>query len=76
MKYTTRIEVTEQITQVYDLFLAEQLQTINDRASYSLEKSDTVLTFVINAEDAVALRATLNAITKQLSVFEKMQTIE
>ena len=75
MKYTSTIVVSTHAKEIHTLFLAEQLQTINDRAKYELELVDTRLTFRIYAQDAVALRATLNAITKQLSVFEKMQVV-
>lgn len=43
-----------------------------DRASFSMEKDNGKLRFVIEAKDAVALRATLNAITQSLTVYEKV----
>lgn len=45
------------------------------RSTIELKKDDK-LTFTIEAQDAVALRATLNSLTQMLSVFHKVKEIQ
>jgi len=47
----------------------------SDRASFSMTASDKCLKFEVCAKDPVALRATLNSITKMLTVFDKTKKI-
>jgi tRNA threonylcarbamoyladenosine modification (KEOPS) complex Pcc1 subunit len=42
-----------------------------DRSGFSISKEKDCLKFIIGAEDSVALRATLNIITKLLTAYEK-----
>ncbi len=41
------------------------------RAHYTLTQKNNTVEFAITAQDAVAMRATLNAITKLLTIWEK-----
>lgn len=42
-----------------------------DRSGFRIIKEKKCLKFLVEAKDSVALRATLNSITKLLTVFEK-----
>ena len=44
-----------------------------DRSGFGLHIEKDCLRFVVDAEDSVALRATLNSITKLLTVYEKVK---
>jgi tRNA threonylcarbamoyladenosine modification (KEOPS) complex Pcc1 subunit len=57
------------------LFEAELKDSINDRASYAVTHKSGNTLITVHAKDIVALRATLNAITKQITVFEEMKKI-
>jgi len=56
---------------------AEKEGHASDRASYTLKlgKNKKELIFEITSKDAVAFRATMNAITQLLAVHEKMKKI-
>jgi tRNA threonylcarbamoyladenosine modification (KEOPS) complex Pcc1 subunit len=58
------------------LFEAELKDSINDRAIYSVSHKSGKTIIHVQAKDIVALRATLNAITKQITVFEEMRKIK
>lgn len=58
------------------LFAAEDHELSNNRARYTIASQEESIRFDIEADDAVALRAVLNAITKTLEVFEKMGNIK
>jgi tRNA threonylcarbamoyladenosine modification (KEOPS) complex Pcc1 subunit len=57
------------------LFEAENKE-LNQRAVYDIEKKGKDLIFRVRANDSVALRSTLNSITKILTVFEKTKELE
>ena len=42
-----------------------------DRSGFDIKESKGKVTFLVSARDSVALRATLNSITKLLTVYEK-----
>jgi tRNA threonylcarbamoyladenosine modification (KEOPS) complex Pcc1 subunit len=42
-----------------------------DRSGFSIVQEKDCLRFIVDAKDSVALRATLNIITKLLTVYEK-----
>ncbi|MBW2992208.1 hypothetical protein KY345_03250 [Candidatus Woesearchaeota archaeon] len=44
-----------------------------DRAGFEIIKEKNHIKFLVEAKDSVALRATLNSITKLLTVYEKVQ---
>ena len=44
-----------------------------DRSGFSIVKEKDHLKFLVEAKDSVALRATLNSITKLLTVYEKVK---
>lgn len=56
-----------------DLFAAEDHDI--GRASYTYRKEEDELVFTIRADDAVAMRTILNAITKLLSIWEKSDSV-
>ena len=45
------------------------------RSNFTITKNKDHVLFNIKAEDSVALRATLNSITKLLTVYEKMEKL-
>ena len=49
--------------------------TEKNRANFSIKKEKDHVLFEINAEDSVALRATLNSITKLLTTYEKISEV-
>jgi len=70
------ITIPDELDLLRSVFEAELKTTVNDRASYSLSHKNGETTFSVKAKDIVAFRATLNAISKQLVVFEKMSSLE
>ena len=58
------------------LFAAEDKVLSNNRAKYTITAKEKGIVFNVDANDAVAMRAVLNAITKTLEVFEKMGNIK
>ncbi len=58
------------------IILPEQQAAKNSRACWKIEEKDGCACFNVSAEDATALRAALNSITKLLSVYEKMEKIK
>ncbi|MFH1505403.1 MAG: KEOPS complex subunit Pcc1 [archaeon] len=71
MNYKAEISITEDINNIYRLLSVETRQTTNQRASFSLQRKKDELSVKIQAQDSVALRATLNTITKIFTVYEK-----
>ncbi len=54
----------------------ESEQSEGDRSGFKIEESARGVKFLVEADDSVALRATLNSITKLLTVYEKMENIK
>ncbi len=70
------ITTTGDAATLKDLFAAEDKELSNQRASYVVTSTDKGVRFDITASDAVALRATLTAITKLLEIYEKMGDVQ
>ena len=47
----------------------------NDRGGYTVKTTPKGTTVTITSRDGVALRATLNSITKMLIIFERVQEV-
>ncbi|MGM5481279.1 MAG: KEOPS complex subunit Pcc1 [Nanobdellota archaeon] len=58
------------------LFETEDKVLSNNRARYTISIKDSNVVFAIAADDSVALRAALNAITKILTIYTKMESLE
>ena len=71
MKYN--IKIKSPYTEMYNLFLKEKLT--GDRCTINIQKKEDHVLFDIEADDSVALRATLNAITKLFTVYEKTKKL-
>ena len=74
MNYTAEIKVKEDVDNVYKCIVPENIT--RERSSLILKKSDNELLISIEAKDAVALRATINAVTQVLAVYSKMKEIK
>ena len=74
MDYKAKITVaTGKLTdKVYRCFVPET-DVKTERSSFTLKKQKECIVFDVSAKDAVALKATLNSISKLLTVFEKMK---
>ena len=70
------ITVPDELDLLGSVFEAELKSSVNDRASYSVSHKNGKAIFSLEAKDIVALRATLNAVSKQLVVYEKMKSLE
>jgi len=68
MNFFATIEVDDPEGIIEKLFKDEK----GDRSSTTITKKDEKLVFTIKANDSVALRATLNSITKLFTVYENM----
>ncbi|MBT3304662.1 hypothetical protein HN592_02085 [Candidatus Woesearchaeota archaeon] len=67
------ITIDENVEELYKAIQPEIRKQL--RSTIEIEKTDK-LTFKIEANDAVALRATLNSLTQMLSVFHKVKEIQ
>lgn len=56
-------------------FLPEKKALKAERAHYAIRAGDGGVVFEVKADDAVAFRAAVNAITKMLSVIEKVKKV-
>lgn len=71
------VEAKDQQENILRLFAVEDKELSNKRASYTIKKDVNTIIFDVKADDTIAFRAIISAITKTLSVFEKAkQTIE
>ena len=73
MKYTADIIIKEDIEKVFKTLMPEMKEAKRDRSEFTIHKSKDELRIEVKATDSVALRATLNNITKLLSVYEKVK---
>ena len=71
MNYKAEILINAGINDIYELLSVETRQTTNQRSSFALEKKKDMLIVKVEAKDSVALRATLNTLTKIFTVYEK-----
>lgn len=67
-----RATIVVPYTDLEELFAPEDKELSNNRASYTMNKTDDGFEFSIVADDAVALRAMMTGITKTLTVYEKI----
>ncbi|HII71400.1 TPA: hypothetical protein HA265_01445 [Candidatus Woesearchaeota archaeon] len=67
--YTATISVKGDPEKLYECLAPEQVEY--DRSSFNIKKIKDGLEFEITSKDATALRATLNAISQSLIIFEK-----
>ena len=75
MRYVSRIEAYGNPDKIIDCFNAEG-EKKEDRSEISFEKKEDSVVFNVKAKDPVALRASLNSITKLLIVYEKIEKID
>lgn len=75
MIYSVLLEVKGDAKELYKCFIPER-RLKEDRATLKITKLRGKLQFKIEAKDSVALRATINSVTKLLSVYEKMKAIK
>lgn len=75
MKYTTTLNVYTNSEKVYKCFLAELEKSKKERSEFVMKQHSDHVEFVITAQDATALRATFNYLTRLLTVFEKTASI-
>ena len=71
MNYTAEIIVEGDSTKIKKCFEVEQFK--KDRSEFEIEEKGDKAVFKIKAKDSVALRATLNSITKLLTVYEGIE---
>jgi tRNA threonylcarbamoyladenosine modification (KEOPS) complex Pcc1 subunit len=72
MNYTGQIIVEKgDVDKLYKALIPETMNTKMDRSEFTVQKKGGKLKIDIKAQDSVALRATLNNITKLLTVYEK-----
>lgn len=76
MIYTAKIEVFEDPKKLVKCFGPELKKEKADRSSFTIKKKSKSLIFDIKAKDSVALRATLNSITKLCTVYEKIHELK
>lgn len=78
LKFKVRCSSDKEAKRLYDVLLSEKNEE-RDRSSFSISRSKTKkdeILFDLSADDATALRASLNAITTNLQVFEKSKRID
>ena len=74
MDYKAEIKVSEDPENIQKCLAPEKIT--RDRSTLSLEKSDGILKIRIEARDAVAFRATMNAVTQAMAVYSKAKRIK
>ncbi len=73
MKLAAEIKVYGDPERLYSCFKPELAD--KKRSNFEIKKKKDYLLFEIKAEDSVALRATMNGITKLITVYEKLNKI-
>ena len=76
MIYSAKIRVYKNPVIIYKCFVSESKNLKTHRSSYTIKKRKDYIEFNIKANDSVALRATLNSITKLLTVYEKIEGLK
>mgnify|MGYP002639910268 CR=1 FL=1 len=72
MDYTGQLIVEKgDVDKLFNALIPETMNSKKDRSEFTVEKANGKLKINIKAQDSVALRATLNNITKLLTVYEK-----
>ena len=75
MNYIAEVKAFGDANKIIQCFEPELKRKQNRSKLEIINKKDYVL-FIVNAQDSVALRATLNGITKLLTVFEKTEQMK
>ena len=74
MKIFVNLSVSDKNPEsIYKIFQPEISK--KDRSGFSIVKEKDCIRFEVEAEDSIALRATLNSITKLLTVYEKVKGV-
>ncbi len=76
MIYSAKIRVYKNPAIIYKCFISESKNLKTGRSSYTIKKRKDHVEFDIKANDSVALRATINSITKLLTVYEKIEGLK
>jgi len=74
MKLKAEIKAFGNPETIYECFQSEQKE--QDRSKFRIKKEKEGVLFLVEADDSIALRATLNSITKLLTVYEKIKEIK
>jgi len=74
MKLTAEIRAYGDPEKLYSCFKPELVD--KKRSDFEIKKKKNYLLFEIEAEDSVALRATMHGITKLLIVYEKVNKVK
>lgn len=69
------ITLTDEKGAIAQLFVAEEQEFVNDRASYKVAHVNNQTIISVVAKDASSLRAVMNSICKTLIVFEKADKV-
>ena len=75
MNYTAEVKAFGDADKILECFEPE-IEKKQNRSKLDITKKEDYVLFTIEAQDSVALRATLNGITKLLTVFEKAEQIK
>ena len=73
MIYKSSISIEDKEKKIYDIF--KNLGEEQDRSIVEYEHDGENLLILVSATDSVALRASLNGVTKLLTVYENMSKI-
>lgn len=73
MKYESHITVKDPNKELYALF--EKYSETQDRSEVKVTHEKDCLIVSVTAKDSVALRASLNGVTKLFTVYEKMSKL-
>ena len=73
MKYTAELKAYGDVEKIFECFKPEVEE--KNRSAFKITKKKDYVLFEIDAEDSVALRATLNSISKLLTVYEKIENV-
>ena len=76
MKFSAVITANGEAENITKLFMAEEKNFKNKRSKYSVRKEKNAVIFEVSAEDATALRSTLDSIAKALKIYEDMKEIK
>ena len=71
MTYAASIEI-DYDEKVIKLFQAEEKNFKNNRSKYKVNKKNGKIIFEIKADDATALRSTLDSVAKALKIYEDL----
>ena len=73
MSYAASISVEGDAENIIKLFQAEEKNFKNNRSRYEVEQKENKVVFKIFANDATALRSTLDSVAKGLKIYEDMK---